>query len=146
MVSLSVFLTLIWGQEVEGSYWLHVFSDKGVVSMWKGEAYGATGDVDGVVPVWPESMSGMSEEEEEDLFFCCHTVQSRHKGRGNIRSESRYQIFLEAMVDWVSKVLVYLNCEEEDGMVGGKGIYNQVGILTYLELSLLQLDDQRNIL
>ena len=31
-------------------------------------------------------------------------------------------------------------------MVGGKGIYNQVSILTYLEISLLQLDDQINIL
>ena len=66
MVSLSVFLTLLWGQGVEGSYWLHVLSDKRVVSLWKGAADGATGDVDGVGPVWPESTPGMHEEDEED--------------------------------------------------------------------------------
>ena len=31
-----------------------------------GEADGAARYVDGVGPVWPESMPGMSEEEEED--------------------------------------------------------------------------------
>ena len=54
-------------------------------------------------------------------------------------------VFLEVMVAWVRTVLVYLNCEEEDGSVGGKWIYNQVSILTYLELALLHLDDQINI-
>ena len=52
---------MIWGQGVEGSYWLLVLSDKGVVSLWKGAADEATGDVDGVGPVCLESTTGMSE-------------------------------------------------------------------------------------
>ena len=61
MFYLSVFLTLIWVQGVEGSYWLLEFSDKGVVSLWKEEIAGSTGDVYGVGPVWTDSMAGMSE-------------------------------------------------------------------------------------
>ena len=84
---------MLWGQGLEGSYWLPVLPDKRVVSLWKGEAYGATGYVDRFGPVWPKSTSGMYEEEKEDFFFC-HTVHSRHMDMGNIRSESRYQCLL----------------------------------------------------
>ena len=74
--------------------------------MWKGAADETTGDVDGVGPVWPKYMTGMSEEEEEDCFFVA-TPSIVDTGTGETSVVKVELIFfLEVMVAWVRKLLV----------------------------------------
>ena len=45
-----------------------MFIVTGVVALWSMEAYGSTGDIDRVGTCRPNSVTWMSEEEEEDIF------------------------------------------------------------------------------
>ena len=74
--------------------------------MWKGESYEATGYVDGVGPVWPESTTGMSEEKEDDCLFVA-TQYIAYTGAGETSGvKLDLSVLLDVMVAWVRKVLV----------------------------------------
>ena len=74
--------------------------------MWKGESYEATGYVDGVGTVWPESTTGMSKEEEDDCLFVA-TPYTADTGAGETPGvKLDLSVLLDIMVAWVRKVLM----------------------------------------